>query len=67
MVPASPPLFGKGAGGGFSQRSRPPALFLVPYLFFSPVFLMVASGFAACFMKAEGLMPTMFLNCLEKW
>ena len=28
---------------------------------------MVASGLAACFMKAEGLMPTMFLNCLEKW
>ena len=27
---------------------------------------MVASGLAACFMKAEGLMPTMFLNCLEK-
>ena len=27
----------------------------------------VASGLAACFMKAEGLMPTMFLNCLEKW
>ncbi len=28
---------------------------------------MVASGLAACFMNAEGLMPTMFLNCLEKW
>jgi len=28
---------------------------------------MVASGLAACFIKAEGLMPTMFLNCLEKW
>lgn len=27
---------------------------------------MVASGLAACFMNAEGLMPTMFLNCFEK-
>ena len=27
---------------------------------------MVASGWEACRRKAEGLMPTMFLNCLEK-
>ncbi len=27
---------------------------------------MVASGLVACFMNALGLMPTMFLNCLEK-
>lgn len=36
--------------------------------FFSTLLLprMVASGLAACFMNADGLMPTMFLNCLEK-
>ena len=28
---------------------------------------MVAAGTDACFMKALGLMPTMCLNCLEKW
>ena len=28
---------------------------------------MVALGTEACFMKALGLMPTMCLNCLEKW
>ena len=27
----------------------------------------VADGTDACFMKALGLMPTMCLNCLEKW
>ena len=28
---------------------------------------MVALGTEACFIKALGLIPTMCLNCLEKW
>ena len=50
----SPPRLGDGLHGDHFLRC-------------TGVRRMVASGWAACFMNAEGLMPTMFLNCLEKW
>ena len=38
------------------------------YFFFSFVTpRIVAEGTDACFIKALGLMPTICLNCLEKW
>ena len=49
-----------------AKKSRTQRCGSVNYLFLL-LPRMVASGLAACFMKAEGLMPTMFLNCLEKW
>lgn len=58
-------------GGYVEEKRRLPGLSPDSRLtvYFSTLLLprMVASGLAACFMNADGLMPTMFLNCLEKW
>ena len=70
--PSTPPtlrsLFGREReGGGFSTEKPPPSQSLYYFVFLVGSLLRrVASGGAACFMKAEGLMPTMFLNCLLK-
>ena len=63
-----PRLFGREReGGGFSSEKPPPSQSLYYFVFLVGSLLRrVASGWAACFMKAEGLMPTMFLNCLLK-
>ena len=54
-------------GSSFQKTERCKAASLRVVYLFLLLPRMVASGLAACFMKAEGLMPTMFLNCLEKW
>ena len=51
---------------GLPQLLIAAAALVIPFYFLRPLLRMVASGCAACFMNAEGLMPTMFLNCLEK-
>ena len=49
-----------------SRHEKRPCPLARPEDYFLLLPRMVASGLAACFMKAEGLMPTIFLNCLEK-
>ena len=57
----------EGAAPNGSQMPCGPQALAIPYCLFLLLPRMVASGLAACFINAEGLMPTMFLNCLEKW
>lgn len=40
---------------------------VVYFFFFGATPRIVALGTEACFMKADGLIPTMCLNCFEKW